>query len=133
MYGPTSIFNFNSLVSHYQFEAFFRKSSERSFSSRINQIKALAYSGILRLTAIKTFSTANISYCKIVFTSIYLELCLDLVCLLLFTRFIISQNSSDYPYMLLPESLNFSNRSYKFHVATTYRTFDKMLQRFQVC
>ena len=90
MYGPTSVFNFNSLVGRYQFKAFFRKSSERSFSSSINQIKAFPDSGILRWTSMKTFNTAHTSYSRIhtaklhllqnsKFLKLWLDLCLFIV------------------------------------------------------
>ena len=71
--------------------------------------------------------TAHISHCKIAFSfenKIFPNYALIFVCLLLFTRCIISQNSLKYPYMLPSENLNFSNRSYRFHVETSYITLN---------
>ena len=80
---------------------------------------------------IKNIITAHISYCKIAFSfqnKILPIYALIVVCLLLFTRCIISQNSLKYPYMLPSENLNFSNRSYRFHVETSYITLNIFLR-----
>ena len=145
MYGPTSIFNFNSLVGRYQFKAFFRKSSERSFSSSINQIKAFPDSGILRWTSMKTFNTAHTSYSRIhtaklhllqnsKFLKLWLDLCLFIVIYQVYyqSEFVRVPVYVAFRKLEFLESLiSISCRDFLYE--KLQRLFDEKLQRFQVC